>query len=101
MMYIDIGVNLTSKQYSFPFSIIKESFDNNTAIISIGSTIENSRKSLKICQQSQKYNPIYTTIGVHPHSANKWNSKMYHDIEQCINSDPNKIYIKALGECVV
>ncbi len=60
-------------------------------IINIGSTLEASRKGVEI---AQRYDPVYATVGIHPHDAAYANSKLYDELK--ILLDKEKVI--AVGE---
>ncbi len=100
--YIDIGVNITSKQLCNSIhTILEDGFAHNvTDMIFTGSTLQNSLKSLEfaeICNLlSDNKVHLWTTIGVHPHNANKWTDNTHHKIDEELIKNNNTIV--AVGE---
>ncbi len=60
-------------------------------IINIGSTLEASRKGVEIARQ---YDPVYATVGIHPHDATSANSKVYDELKGLLDNEK----IIAVGE---
>jgi TatD DNase family protein len=60
-------------------------------IVNIGSSLEGSKKSLEL---SQKYDFIYSTIGLHPHEADGFSPEVKHLLEELARKDK----VVAIGE---
>lgn len=100
---IDIGVNLTDKQFDEDYKeVIERSIAANVyPLIITGSSISNSKKAHMICQTKLSKsmnvigNPLYFTVGIHPHCAK--NYKEYNDdIIKKLAKEQNCV---AIGEC--
>jgi len=70
---VDIGVNFRSKQLTgLATEIIERAKDANVgAILATGTSLESSRSELALAHQHPGY--LFSTAGVHPHSADGWN----------------------------
>jgi len=92
---IDIGANLTDKQFRNDlYEILEKAYQQNITIIITGSTIKSSYDAFEIVRKNQKYN-LFSTVGIHPHNAKMWNEKTKSSI---IDLSKNK-EIVAIGEC--
>jgi TatD DNase family protein len=60
-------------------------------IINIGASLEGSRKSVEL---AQKYASIYTTVGIHPHEADRFNKQTETEIRALAKRDK----VVAIGE---
>jgi TatD DNase family protein len=72
MELIDIGVNFHSKQLAglAPELISRAKEAGVSAILATGTSLEASMKELALAHQHPGY--LYSTAGVHPHSADGW-----------------------------
>jgi len=72
MELIDIGVNFHSKQLAglAPELISRAKEAGVGAILATGTSLESSMKELALAHQHPGY--LYSTAGVHPHSADGW-----------------------------
>ncbi|MGF6571642.1 TatD DNase family protein [Paraburkholderia sp. GAS333] len=70
---VDIGVNFHSKQLTglAPELIARAKDANVGAILATGTSVESSQSELALAHQHPGY--LYSTAGVHPHSADGWN----------------------------
>lgn len=100
--YVDIGVNITSKQLSGSvFNVLEDGHVHNvTDMIFTGSTLKSSLKSLELAEIHNLL-PInkvklWTTIGVHPHGAKEWTAATYDVID--LELTKNNSTIVAVGE---
>jgi len=71
-MLIDTHCHLDFKDFNHDFeAVLKRSIDSGIKfIINVGSSLEGSTRSLKIAEENDF---IYTSIGIHPHEADKVN----------------------------
>ena len=92
---IDIGVNLTSTRFNKDRSEVLERAKRKgiSAMLVTGTTIEESRQALALCQLHPDY--LYSTAGVHPHYADQVNEHYLDDLSQLAQHN----CVKAIGEC--
>ena len=93
---IDIGANLTNKQYTHDVEqVIQSARDAGLSqIILTGSSLRNSRQSADLCELHSHY--LYSTAGIHPHDAKTFDSsttptelRRLYELDQVV----------AVGEC--
>jgi TatD DNase family protein len=92
---IDIGINLTNKQFQDETdSIIQKALDAGVCkILLTGTSIKVSELSAKI---AQKYpDVLYSTAGIHPHDAKNFDN---HSISKLKNLLQKK-HVVSVGEC--
>lgn len=100
--YIDIGVNITSKQLAGSvFNVLEDGHAHNvTEMIFIGSTLKCSLKSLEVAEIHNLLSinkvKLWATIGVHPHDAKEWTLATYDAIDLQLTKNNNTIV--AVGE---
>lgn len=92
---IDIGVNLTSTRFDKDRSEVLERAKNKDvcAMLVTGTTVEESRQAIALCQQDPSY--LYSTAGVHPHYADQVNEHYLEELYQLTQHT----CVKAIGEC--
>ena len=92
---VDIGANLTHKDFSADLdSVIEEALNNNISkIIVTGTTGQESFKAANLIKNYPKI--LYSTAGVHPHYANDY----CHAEEKIIIELSAKSNVVAIGEC--
>ena len=88
MELVDIGANLTHKDFSADLdSVIEEALNNNISkIIVTGTTGQESFKAANLSKNYPKI--LYSTAGVHPHYANDYchaEEKMIKDFKNLEN----------------
>jgi len=95
MQLIDIGVNLTDKQFDKDRTeVIERAFQNGIGqMILTGSSIESSIESQKIAKQYP--NKLFSTAGIHPHDAKTFTPDSLTILEQLIAEKE----VVAVGEC--
>lgn len=93
--YIDIGINLTNKQFQNETdSIIKNAIAENVSqIILTGTSIKVSELSAKIAQQHP--NVLYSTAGIHPHDAKNFDNQSISKLKTLLQ----KKHVVSVGEC--
>jgi TatD DNase family protein len=93
--YIDIGINLTNKQFNDDADkIIKNAQANGVAqMLLTGTSIRNSETSSQIAQQYPGV--LYSTAGIHPHDAKSFDN---HSIAK-LKSLLQKPHVVSVGEC--
>ena len=95
LQYIDIGANLSSKQFSYLPPILNEAQQNGVCrIIITGSNLKNSEKAQTIIKKYPWY-PLFSTVGIHPHDAKTFNDNTLIELRKLL-THPNVV---AVGEC--
>lgn len=90
--YYDIGLNLFCKQFPDPDKIVREAMEAEISCILTGTdTKENKR-----IDTFTKKNPVYGTVGIHPHNADSAKQEDFDLIERLA---VNNKKIVAIGEC--
>ena len=90
--YYDIGLNLFCRQFPDPDKIIREAMEAGVSCILTGTnTKENKRIDTFI-----KENPVYGTVGIHPHNADSTKREDFDLIEKLAINNKK---IVAIGEC--
>lgn len=92
---IDIGVNLINHKFRGLEDIVLKDAKNAGVeqIILTGTKLKNSQQALRLTKKYPDY--LKTTIGVHPHYANEYNSELHEELIKMLN-DPLAV---AVGEC--
>lgn len=90
---IDIGVNLTSKQFGGDrTAVVARARDAGvTSMVLTGTSLDSSRQALALAREHE----LYATAGVHPHDAKTWNDDVAAGLRE-LAADPRVV---ALGEC--
>jgi TatD DNase family protein len=72
---IDIGINLTNKQfYDEQEEIINRALDNGVEqMILTGTSVRGSKESAEIAEDYPEI--LFSTAGIHPHDAKSFNSE--------------------------
>jgi len=92
--YIDIGLNLFSRQYAgCEDEIVSAAAAAGVGIIITGS---GERSSAQAERYVREHKGIYATVGVHPHEASSFGPDMPKRMESWIRNNPG---IVAVGEC--
>ncbi|CNH24277.1 3'-5' ssDNA/RNA exonuclease TatD [Yersinia pekkanenii] len=91
----DIGVNLTSSQFTKDYSQVVARAKNAgvTGMLITGTDAEESRAALEFAQIYPGY--CWSTAGVHPHNASSWQT----NVEQQIRILAANTSVVAIGEC--
>jgi TatD DNase family protein len=96
---IDIGVNLTNKRFDKDREelICRAQTANISGLLITGTSVEESKKALALCQQYQQKFPdyLYCTAGVHPHDADHVSNDYLDQLKQIAKHKQ----VKAIGEC--
>lgn len=98
MQLIDIGVNLTNDSFSQKHeAVLQRAFDAGVCqLVLTGTSVEGSQQALQLCQQwDEPGDRLFTTAGIHPHSASEWNT----DSAACLRDLLRQPRVKAVGEC--
>jgi TatD DNase family protein len=95
MRLVDIGVNFHSKQlHGVTDDIIERARAAHVvAILATGTSLQSSRDELALAQRNPGY--IFSTAGVHPHSADAWSADVLSSLEILWNEEA----CVAIGEC--
>lgn len=105
MQYIDIGANLTHARLCNKVDeiLIESASCGVSAIIITGSTYDNSVDALDMCNKNEASGnfkcKLYSTIGVHPHNALRFNNNMLNKINDLIEKNLQNNSLVAIGEC--
>ncbi|GAB0155668.1 TatD family hydrolase [Chryseobacterium sp. Alg-005] len=93
--YVDIGINLTNKQfYNEHDKIINRALDNGVEqMILTGTSVRGSRESASIAEEYPGI--LFSTAGIHPHDAKSFNDQSINDLRKLLQYD----YIVSVGEC--
>jgi TatD DNase family protein len=93
-MYFDTHAHLDDKQFNDDLEqVIGQSISQGvTAMVNVGTTMQSSRRSIKL---AQKYPQIYASVGVHPHDAKSMkDEKHWAELEELARQPK----VAALGE---
>lgn len=96
MKAIDIGVNLTDKQYNKDRKdVVDEAVRNDIGMIITGCTAYSNKAAIDFIRNNPKYN-LKCTIGLHPHNANQYTEDFLIGYLDML--DKNRDIIVAIGE---
>ncbi|MDR5781285.1 TatD family hydrolase [Caballeronia sp. LZ065] len=95
-MLVDISVNFHSKQLTgLATEIIERAKNANVgAVLATGTSLESSRSALVLAHQHPDY--LFSTAGVHPHSADDWNDSIREEL-LAILADPACVAVGETG----
>lgn len=93
--YIDIGINLTNKQfYNEQEEIINRAIDNGVDyMILTGTSIRGSKESAAIAEDYPDV--LFSTAGIHPHDAKSFNQESINELKKLLKQD----HVISVGEC--
>lgn len=93
--YIDIGINLTNKQFHNEHEeIINRALDNGVdQMILTGTSIRGSKESAKIAEDYPGIS--FSTAGIHPHDAKSFNQQSISELRNLLKLD----HVISVGEC--
>jgi len=93
--FIDIGINLTNKQfYNEHEEIINRALDNGVEqIILTGTSIRGSKESAAIAGDYPEI--LFSTAGIHPHDAKSFNNESSNGLRKLLKQD----HVVSVGEC--
>lgn len=93
--YIDIGINLTNKQfYNEHEEIINRALDNGVEqMILTGTSVRGSRESAGIAEDYPEI--LFSTAGIHPHDAKSFNQQSIPELRNLLKLD----HVISVGEC--
>ena len=91
---IDIGVNLSDSSFTQDWQEVAEQAQlaGVSPLILTGTNMTENHQCLEMCQQSST--PLFTTAGVHPHSASEYRAETTEQLRQLLNEDK----VVAVGE---
>jgi TatD DNase family protein len=94
-MYIDTHAHLFFANFETDLdTVIENSIKAGvTKIIVPGTSIETSKQSIDL---ANKYDCIYSTVGIHPHDTTEWNSTLINELEELTNH-PKVVAIGEIG----
>lgn len=98
MQLIDIGVNLTNASFA---NREREVLDRAYAagvkqLVLTGTDVESSEQALQLTRQlDESGQRLFSTAGIHPHSASAWTSATEKQLHALLNEKP----VCAVGEC--
>ncbi|WP_300632095.1 TatD family hydrolase [Pseudomonas sp.] len=98
MQLIDIGVNLTNPSFDERHSAVLERAyaAGVQQLVLTGTSVEGSEQALELCVNfDESAQRLFSTAGIHPHSASDWNS----DSAQRLRALLNETRVRAVGEC--
>ena len=90
--YYDIGLNLFCRQFPDPDNIIQEALEAGVACILTGTNPKEDRK----IDSFTRNNPVFGTVGIHPHNADSAKQEDFELIEKLAKNNEK---IVAVGEC--
>jgi TatD DNase family protein len=93
--FIDIGINLTNKQfYKEQEEIINRALDNGVEqMILTGTSIRGSKESAEIAEDYPEI--LFSTAGIHPHDAKFFNNESRNELRKLLKLD----HVVSVGEC--
>ncbi|MCJ7934798.1 MAG: TatD family hydrolase [Chryseobacterium sp.] len=93
--YIDIGINLTNKQfYNEHDEIINRALDSGVEhIILTGTSVRGSRTSAEIAEEYPEI--LFSTAGIHPHDATSFAPENIRELRTLLKKD----HVVSVGEC--
>ena len=93
--YIDIGINLTNKQFQNDIDdVVQDALDADVSqMILTGTSVRNSEASLEIAKQYTGI--LYSTAGIHPHDAKSFDEKSISKLRNLLKQKQ----VVSVGEC--
>lgn len=93
--YIDIGINLTNKQFNNEHEeIINRALDHGIEqMILTGTSVRGSKESAEIAEDYPGI--LFSTAGIHPHDAKSFNNESIGELRKLLKQD----YVVSVGEC--
>jgi TatD DNase family protein len=93
--YIDIGINLTNKQFQNDIEkIVQNALDADvTKMILTGTSIKNSQESSRIAKNYS--NILFSTAGIHPHDAKSFDYQSIAKLRELLQQK----HVVSVGEC--
>ncbi|MBT2620986.1 TatD family hydrolase [Chryseobacterium sp. ISL-6] len=93
--YIDIGINLTNKQFNNEHDeIINRALDNGVEqMILTGTSVRGSKESAEIAGEYPEV--LFSTAGIHPHDAKSFNGESMNELRKLLALS----HVVSVGEC--
>ncbi len=93
--FIDIGINLTNKQFHNEHEeIINRALDNGVKqMILTGTSVRGSKQSAEITEDYPEI--LFSTAGIHPHDAKSFNNESINELRKLLKHD----HVISVGEC--
>jgi TatD DNase family protein len=93
--FVDIGINLTNKQFHNEHEeIINRALDNGVEqMILTGTSVGGSKESAEIAEDYPEI--LFSTAGIHPHDAKSFNNESIHELRKLLKQDQ----VISVGEC--
>jgi len=93
--FIDIGINLTNKQFNHEQEeVINRALDNGVEqMILTGTSIRGSKESAAIAEDYPEI--LFSTAGIHPHDAKSFTHESINELRKLLKQD----YVVSVGEC--
>jgi len=98
MQLIDIGVNLTNPSFDEKHqAVLERAYAAGVQqLVLTGTSVKGSEQALELCVKLDETGQrLFSTAGIHPHSASDWNS----DSAQRLRTLLNDSRVRAVGEC--
>lgn len=93
--FIDIGINLTNKQfYNEHEEIVNRAFGNGVEqMILTGTSVRGSKESAAIAEDYPEI--LFSTAGIHPHDAKSFTHESISELRKLLRKD----HVVSVGEC--
>ena len=93
--FIDIGINLTNKQFNNEHEeIINRALDNGVEqMILTGTSVRGSKESAEIAEDYPEI--LFSTAGIHPHDAKSFSNESIHELRKLLKLEQ----VVSVGEC--
>ncbi|MGE8066754.1 TatD family hydrolase [Pseudomonas sp. NPDC089569] len=98
MQLIDIGVNLTNPAFADKHqAVLDRAYAAGVSqLVLTGTSVQDSERALELCRQlDDSAQRLFSTAGIHPHSASDWNA----DSARCLRDLLKASSVVAVGEC--
>jgi len=98
MQLIDIGVNLTNPSFAEKHqAVLDRAYAAGVCqLVLTGTSVEGSEQALELAHQlDESGQRLFSTAGIHPHSASDWNADSARRLSALLN-EPR---VRAVGEC--
>ncbi|GAA5095205.1 TatD family hydrolase [Chryseobacterium ginsengisoli] len=94
-IFIDIGINLTNKQFNNEHEeIVNRALDNGVEqMILTGTSVRGSKEAAEIAEDYPEI--LFSTAGIHPHDAKSFNNESINELRKLLKQD----HVVSVGEC--